>query len=370
MHLILVLAAMLEFGKGPAQWIMTGEEQKAWRAVKTEEEAKNFADLFWARRDPTPGTLRNEFRDEFDGRVEFADRRFNERGRRGALTERGRVLIVLGYPTNMSDELARSSLVNAESGTARDSAARDVWTYTQKDAMKYGMPKLEVVFIHDGPIGSSVRRDPQRMDFTGALPNAIKLAIVNPGLKEVPDWAKFEKQFVDMKLGDAQATLTPPVGDPLPQAGEGSVGGGPSPAPAGEGGAQRRVRAAGAGRLTFVKDAWAIKPQSGKDPFEGLADVTDFTRNDELGWAAEYCTGVVSEELPSVVVKMTISGIIKGEKINFRGEPEEMVPDSIRIFPGCYVVRGAIPLADFDPGTYTVSMSIGSYNLSKEVKVH
>jgi hypothetical protein len=119
-----------------------------------------------------------------------------------------------------------------------------------------------------------------------------------------------------------------------------------------------------------MNDAWAMKPQSGKDPFVGLPDLNEFRRDDELGWGAEYCTGVINEDPPSVMVKVTISGLIKGERVTFRGEPEEFVPDSIRAFPGCYVVRGEIPLSEFDPGTYTLSITLGSYNLTKEFKVN
>src|SRR5687768_15430109 len=84
-----------DFAKGPAQWLMTAEEKKAWRGVKTEEAAQDLVDLFWARRDPTPGTLTNEFKPEFKSRVDFANRRFKEGNKPGSLTERGRVLILL-----------------------------------------------------------------------------------------------------------------------------------------------------------------------------------------------------------------------------------------------------------------------------------
>src|SRR4051812_2945643 len=80
----------LDFGKGPMQWLMTKEEQRAWRNVKTEQQAKDFIDLFWVRRDPTPNTLANENKIEIEQRVREADKRFMEGRKRGALTERGR----------------------------------------------------------------------------------------------------------------------------------------------------------------------------------------------------------------------------------------------------------------------------------------
>ncbi len=66
---------------------------------------------------------------------------------------------------------------------------------------------------------------------------------------------------------------------------------------------------------------------------------------------------------------LKISGLIRGVKINFNSPPEEMVPDQIKAVPGCYLVRGAIPLADMDPGNDTLFVKIGSYNLTKEFRL-
>ena len=43
-----------DFAKGPYQYLLTNDEKKQWSAIKTDEAAKQFIDLFWARRDPTP----------------------------------------------------------------------------------------------------------------------------------------------------------------------------------------------------------------------------------------------------------------------------------------------------------------------------
>ena len=67
----------LEFwGKGPASHLMTKDEQKAWKKLKTQDEYKEFIAFFWAKRDPTPETPQNEFRDEMDRRVAFANDAF------------------------------------------------------------------------------------------------------------------------------------------------------------------------------------------------------------------------------------------------------------------------------------------------------
>jgi GWxTD domain-containing protein len=54
-------------------------------------------DEFWARRDPSPGTEENEFKDEFFRRLRYADAAFRTR-RPGWRTDRGRIYIRHGEP--------------------------------------------------------------------------------------------------------------------------------------------------------------------------------------------------------------------------------------------------------------------------------
>src|SRR5581483_9271173 len=65
-----------DWANGPVTHLMTKEEIKQWKAVRTDDEARAFIDLFWARRDPTPDTPRNEFREQFEQMVRVADENF------------------------------------------------------------------------------------------------------------------------------------------------------------------------------------------------------------------------------------------------------------------------------------------------------
>ncbi|HVS33253.1 MAG TPA: GWxTD domain-containing protein [Thermoanaerobaculia bacterium] len=362
----------LDFGKGPMQWLMTREEQRAWGKVRTAGEAREFVDLFWARRDPTPGTPSNELRTEIDSRVAYADARFKEGDLRGALTERGRVLIVLGFPKHLSmqAQTRTAQLIGGPDGVnaldptgGRALAARDTWEYDHRRSVKFGMPKIEVVFVHDG-MSDRVRRDPQRTDFTSALPRAINSYIVNPGLTAAPEWAASRASGLVLQ---ASGERTSGERTDLPQAATAAA---PAPAPASAPEArgprpEAPVKPAGAGRLTLVHDAFLIDAQSGADPLASLTNVTKFGREGELGWAAEYCTGVAATELETVTVTVRVIG----EGVTFTAPADELAPDSIRGWPGCHVVRGAIPLSEVDPGKYTLSVSIQSYNLTRDFRV-
>jgi GWxTD domain-containing protein len=84
---------------GPVRYITTAEEKKQYNKLEREEEKEKFIKLFWARRDPSPDTYKNEFRDQFEQRVQFSDDNFREVKLNGWETARGHVYIVLGPPS-------------------------------------------------------------------------------------------------------------------------------------------------------------------------------------------------------------------------------------------------------------------------------
>jgi GWxTD domain-containing protein len=354
-----------QFGDGPAKWLMTSEEQKAWKNVRTDDEAIDFRDLFFARRDPTPGTPLNEFRNEFENRVSWSDKLFKEGSKRGSLTERGRVAVVLGFPKDMENKMqSRSAQFAAFQGFdpldptgGRTMAAKDIWNYSYEQAQKFGMPKIEVVFIFDKQ-GEQARRDPLRMDFTMALPAAIKGYIVSPNLKTVPEWASSRvSRIISTPQEHDETALT------VEKVKKGTIiVDAPRPV----------ALPAGAGKLTLVADPNALKPQGAADPFTGAASLASFKRSQELGWAAEYCTGAITEQAPAVKVQLLLAAK-NGSTAST--DPEEFVPDSIKVSPGCYLLRGSLPLGDVDPGSYTLNVSITgaqgqpSYNLTREFRV-
>src|SRR5579884_3673527 len=88
-----------DWAQGPVKFLMTKDAQAQWNALKSDAEADQFIALFWARRDPTPGTPENEFKEAFDQRVAYADQHFSTARQKGSLTDRGRILVLFGPPT-------------------------------------------------------------------------------------------------------------------------------------------------------------------------------------------------------------------------------------------------------------------------------
>jgi GWxTD domain-containing protein len=83
-------------------YIITDEERSAFMRLQTDEEREQFIENFWVRRDPTPNTPQNEYRDEHYRRIAFANAQFNA-GVSGWKTDRGRIYIVYGPPDQIED---------------------------------------------------------------------------------------------------------------------------------------------------------------------------------------------------------------------------------------------------------------------------
>jgi len=78
-------------------WIITDEERAAFKQLSNDEERDNFIEAFWQRRDPTPDTEENEYKEEHYQRIAYANEHFAA-GVPGWKTDRGRMYIVFGKP--------------------------------------------------------------------------------------------------------------------------------------------------------------------------------------------------------------------------------------------------------------------------------
>jgi GWxTD domain-containing protein len=76
-------------------WIITDEERAAFKQLSNDEERDNFIEAFWQRRDPTPDTEENEYKEEHYRRIAYANEHFAA-GIPGWKTDRGRMYIMYG----------------------------------------------------------------------------------------------------------------------------------------------------------------------------------------------------------------------------------------------------------------------------------
>jgi GWxTD domain-containing protein len=99
------------------RYIAKDKEYKELENAKTNEEKQKLFAEFWARRDPSPDTKRNEYMEEYYSRVEYANEHFTHY-LAGWRTDMGMVFILLGSPNNVERHPFDI-----------DSKPYEVWTY-------------------------------------------------------------------------------------------------------------------------------------------------------------------------------------------------------------------------------------------------
>ena len=184
-----------DWARGPVQYFMTKDEVTAWNAIKSDADADKFIALFWARRDPTPATPQNEFREDFDRRVQYADQTFANGRQRGSLTDRGKALILFGAPTRAVRTPGRPVQQSADPtataiGTQNEDTVGEMqtWIYEGPIAEKmFNAPKVEIRFI-DRLNNKDLRMETPRFDFSGASQRVVIAALTQPNLTAVPTY--------------------------------------------------------------------------------------------------------------------------------------------------------------------------------------
>lgn len=85
-------------------YVAPGRELAAIRQAPTEAERMRLFQEFWRKRDPTPGTTRNERMEEHYYRINYANRHFG-RNAPGWLTDRGQVFVLHGPPEDVQRQV-------------------------------------------------------------------------------------------------------------------------------------------------------------------------------------------------------------------------------------------------------------------------
>jgi GWxTD domain-containing protein len=101
------------------------EEQALLKDLKDDKDRREFQKIFWARRDPTPGTPANEFEDNVRAAWKHADDIFSYPNQKGSETGCGQVLALLGRPEEVlgTGDAVRTPSVNVTGKTSRERGA-------------------------------------------------------------------------------------------------------------------------------------------------------------------------------------------------------------------------------------------------------
>ena len=112
------------------RWIITPEEERAFKSLANDEERDQFIEQFWLRRNPNPDSPENEFKDEHYARIEYANEHFAA-GKPGWMTDRGHIYIAYGKPDNIDSHPSGGSYERPmdEGGGNTSTFPFEIWHY-------------------------------------------------------------------------------------------------------------------------------------------------------------------------------------------------------------------------------------------------
>jgi len=186
--------------------IITDQEKKEFKQLKTDEAKENFIKMFWAKRDPTSQTEKNEFKEEYYRRLEHVKGKFRYGYKTGLQTDQGKVYLLFGEPKIFNQ--------SPQSGAQQQA---EIWVYRTLPWMNYPKETFAFVFtpIDIGPIdkenpeftpldqvGPTLNRqltDSRVMQAFYDLKNKI---IFNPDLAEIPVYPESVSFSADTFEGD------------------------------------------------------------------------------------------------------------------------------------------------------------------------
>jgi GWxTD domain-containing protein len=84
-----------------AKYISSGQEIDKWNKIKDLDAKRTFMFEFWKKRDEMPYTPQNEFKADYLKRVDYSNSKFSTITKKGWKSDRGRVYIVYGEPSEI-----------------------------------------------------------------------------------------------------------------------------------------------------------------------------------------------------------------------------------------------------------------------------
>jgi GWxTD domain-containing protein len=153
------------------RWIITDEELSAFKKLSNNAERDTFIEGFWQRRDPTPDTAENEFKEEHYRRIAYANEHFPA-GIPGWRTDRGRIYIMYGPPTSIDAHPMGGPYQRPaeEGGGQTETFPFETWRYRYLEGIGQ---EIEIEFVDDCNCGAyEMTLDRSKKDALLHVPNA------------------------------------------------------------------------------------------------------------------------------------------------------------------------------------------------------
>ena len=151
-------------------YIITDEEKKAFKILQSDEEREQFIEQFWLRRDPSPDTEENEYREEHYRRIAYANDNFAS-GIPGWRTDRGMVYIKYGAPDERDQHNGGTEERDiTEGGGTTSMYPYEKWRYRYLDGIG---TNVEMEFVDTTMTGEfHLTSDPSEKDALLMVPGA------------------------------------------------------------------------------------------------------------------------------------------------------------------------------------------------------
>jgi len=152
-------------------YIITDEERKAFKGLQTDEEREQFVEQFWLRRDPTPDTEENEYKEEHYRRIAYANEHYAS-GIPGWKTDRGRIYITFGPPDEIDSHPSGGTYERPmeEGGGETSTYPFEDWRYRYIDGIG---TNVNIEFVDECMCGEyRIETDPEAKDALLYVPNA------------------------------------------------------------------------------------------------------------------------------------------------------------------------------------------------------
>jgi GWxTD domain-containing protein len=167
-------------------YIITDEERQAFKRLATDDEREQFIEGFWLRRDPTPDTAENEFKEEHYRRIAYANERYAS-GIPGWKADRGRIYITFGPPDEIESHPSGGSYERPpeEGGGTTSTFPFEKWRYRWIEGIG---TDINIEFVDPTMTGEyRMTMDPSEKDALLYVPNAGLTLMEQMGMSSKTD---------------------------------------------------------------------------------------------------------------------------------------------------------------------------------------
>jgi len=153
------------------KYIITEEEKSTFKRLSTDDEREQFIEQFWLRRDPTPDTVENEFKEEHYRRIAYANEHYAS-GIPGWKTDRGRIYITYGPADEIESHPSGGAYERpmSEGGGSTSTYPFEQWRYRYLEGIG---TNVMIEFVDPTMSGEyHMTMDPSEKDALLMVPNA------------------------------------------------------------------------------------------------------------------------------------------------------------------------------------------------------